>query len=302
MKTSLTALAALLFAGAAAAALAQDRDRDHSGGGDRPQVHERAAPSGVPAPAPAVVAGGRPPSPAVVEGHARFGAPPPSAPPVAASGAPAAGQRFNPAGGGRDVPGRDGGGQDGQRGGERHFDRGGGGGPSAPFNGPPTQGGRRGDRNDGPREVAPGAPEHGWDRDHDGHGPGDRHDDRRDGHWNGRGDDRGRDDHGRDDHRDNRHFNPGRWERGRYPEVFWSPNRFHISPYRAPYGFYARSWGFGDFLPRGWFGQSYWIGDFIDYDLPYPPPGFEWVRVGDDAIMVDQYTGRIVQVVRGIFW
>lgn len=84
--------------------------------------------------------------------------------------------------------------------------------------------------------------------------------------------------------------------------MFWSPNRFHINPYRAPYGFYARSWGFGDFLPRGWYGEPYWIGDFINYDLPYPPPGFEWVRVGDDAIMVDQYTGRIVQVVRGIFW
>ena len=84
--------------------------------------------------------------------------------------------------------------------------------------------------------------------------------------------------------------------------MFWSHNRYRIGAYRQPYGFYVRSWGFGDFLPRGWFARDYWLDDFLDYDLPYPPPGYEWVRVGGDAIMVDQYTGRIVQVVRGIFW
>jgi len=84
--------------------------------------------------------------------------------------------------------------------------------------------------------------------------------------------------------------------------VFWSERRYHLRPYRAPYGYYVRDWGFGDFLPRGWFGNDYWIGDFLDYDLPYPPPGYEWVRVGGDALLVDRYTGRIAQVVRGIFW
>jgi Ni/Co efflux regulator RcnB len=84
--------------------------------------------------------------------------------------------------------------------------------------------------------------------------------------------------------------------------VFWSQHRFHLGAYRAPYGFYARDWAFGDFLPRGWFGEGYWVGDYLDYDLPYPPPGYVWVRVGGDAIMVDRFTGRIVQVVRGIFY
>ena len=89
---------------------------------------------------------------------------------------------------------------------------------------------------------------------------------------------------------------------GRAPPVFWSQNRYRIGGYRAPYGYYVRTWGFGEFLPRGWWGQDYWIGDFLDYGLPYPPPGYEWVRVGGDALMIDRYTGRIVQVVRGIFW
>ncbi|THD63685.1 RcnB family protein [Phenylobacterium sp.] len=93
-----------------------------------------------------------------------------------------------------------------------------------------------------------------------------------------------------------------RWAPGRYPPVYWAQQRFRAAPYRAPYGYFVRSWAFGDFLPQGWYGQSYWLNDFGDYGLPYPPPGFEWVRVGGDAIMVDQYSGRVVQVVRGIFY
>jgi len=125
-----------------------------------------------------------------------------------------------------------------------------------------------------------------------------RHDDgrwangdhRTDGHWN----DGARDGRwaGRGDH----------WQPGRYPPVFSAHHRFHVGRYHAPYGFFARSWGFGDILPRGWYGPDYFIDDFLDFDLPYPPPGYEWVRVGDDALMIDEYTGRIVQVVRGIFW
>lgn len=118
---------------------------------------------------------------------------------------------------------------------------------------------------------------------HDG-----RHDgppQRSDGRWDRRGD-RGHD----------------RWERGRLPPVYQSDRRFRISPYRYPQGYFARSWGFGDFLPRGWFGPDYLLSDFYAYGLPYPPPGYEWVRVGADALMVDRYTGRVVQVVRYVFW
>ena len=63
-----------------------------------------------------------------------------------------------------------------------------------------------------------------------------------------------------------------------------------------------RTWGFGDFLPRGWYGQQYYLSDPWTYDLPLPPPGYVWVRVGYDALLVDDYNGRVVQVVRNVFW
>lgn len=67
-------------------------------------------------------------------------------------------------------------------------------------------------------------------------------------------------------------------------------------------GFYVRSWGYGDVYPRAWYGPEYFIVDAWRYDLPLPPPGFEWVRSGADALLIDEYTGRIVQIVRDVFW
>jgi hypothetical protein len=304
MKTMTAALAGLLLAGASTQALAQDQDHDR---GDRGQGRpaQAAAPAAHAAPQAAPQATPRSPQ----DGHARFGAPPPSGqPPAAAAAQVQPGQNaqrhdFQGRGGPRDGQGRDGQGRDGQgRDGQRfqgapqqpqaqvpaapngqRFDRGQGGqgGPG---------GGRQFDRERGPREVIPGAGDRGFDGRRDG----------RDGR-DGRGDGNRAD--GRD-HRDG--ANPwrrgDRWQAGRAPPVFWSQDRFRIGAYRAPYGYYVRSWGFGDFLPRGWYGQDYFIGDFLDYDLPYPPPGYEWVRVGGDALMIDRFSGRVVQVVRGIFW
>ena len=36
--------------------------------------------------------------------------------------------------------------------------------------------------------------------------------------------------------------------------------------------------------------------------MPYPPIGCEWVRVGNDALLVDIWTGRVVAVYYGLFW
>jgi Ni/Co efflux regulator RcnB len=286
MKTTITsALALLLFAGASTAALAQDREHDRGGANGQPQVHQGgphggpggqapAQPPGAPHAAPA--APGAPAGQPFQGRNGRFGAPPASsgaAPMGAAPQADRGGQRFRD---GAQNGGRFG--RDAGAGGERRFQ---GGGPQRDV---VTPGDRRGDRAGAPNVVIPpGGGERGWDRQRDGRqaaNPNWQSDGRGSPHW------------GRGEH----------WERGRLPPVFWSQSRYRLGAYRAPYGYYVRDWGYGDFLPRGWYGDSYFLGDFLDFDLPYPPPGYEWVRVGGDAIMVDRFTGRIVQVVRGIFW
>jgi Ni/Co efflux regulator RcnB len=147
--------------------------------------------------------------------------------------------------------------------------------------------GRNGDRQDGNRRD--GQWQGGGDHRNDG--------DRRGGDSRWRGDNN---DRWRGDNRDN-HGRP-RWDRNRYPPVYRSQQRYRGSFWRPPVGFYARSWGYGDILPYGWYGGSYRLNDWWIYDLPMPPPGFDWVRVGDDALLIDRFTGRVYQVVRDLFW
>ena len=74
------------------------------------------------------------------------------------------------------------------------------------------------------------------------------------------------------------------------------------SPWRPPVGFYSFRWQYGQTLPWSWYTPNYYLNDYWAYGLPMPPIGCEWVRVGDDAILVDVFTGRIYQVVYNLFW
>ena len=300
MNTKLTtALAILLLAGASGAALAQDRDH-----GDRGQ----SAPQSRPQPQQGGPQGGGQPRP---QGGPRgpgggdHAGPPPGAfrgPQERGPQAPSGGQpRFNHEAAPGAVP-----------------RLGPGPGPGVgPGPGAPRQFDRDRDRDRGQRDVIPQGAGRGREFTPGARPDGGRPEGRGDGRFDGRADGRfdgrgGRDGHveGRPDGRFDGHnplFGgwrgaPSHWQAGRYPSVMWSHDRFRAGYYRPPYGYYSRAWVFGDFLPQPWFARDYWLDDFLDFDLPYPPPGFVWVRVGPDALMIDRFTGRVVQVVRGIFW
>jgi Ni/Co efflux regulator RcnB len=68
-----------------------------------------------------------------------------------------------------------------------------------------------------------------------------------------------------------------------------------------PRGYGYRRWAIGAFLPLFFLSERY----YIDYDyigLPPPLPGTEWVRYGPDALLVDVYTGRVIDVAYGVFY
>jgi len=130
--------------------------------------------------------------------------------------------------------------------------------------------------------------------------------------WNGgedrRWQDRDRDDARGDRDRDRDHDRDRddreRFDLHRFPHVFHSHHRFEWRGgfWFGPPGWYYQSWLYGQYLPSGWFGPQWWIEDWWDYDLPAPPYGYEWVRNGPDALLVDVDTGRIVEVVPSIFY
>jgi len=104
-------------------------------------------------------------------------------------------------------------------------------------------------------------------------------------------------------------FTPQGGDRPRYDPRYF-PHQIHANrhfDWRGAHdwhdqpGFYYRRWAYGEFLPVGWFAAEFWIDDYFDYDLPVPPYGYEWVRSGPDALLVDTYTGEVVEAVYGVF-
>lgn len=304
MRIKTVAFALLLLAGAAPAALAQPPDQDRQ---DR-QERERPARPGGESHERGDRAGGRgggyeAPQPAPAAPQAR---PAPSAPEAQAP----RGDRVQ--GGGQwqgGPPATDGRGAQAQpgrwAGGER---------PDAGRGASPADRADREDRQDlrDYRRFSGGRPDQGarGGRQDDHRQDDHRKDDQRrdDNRWAGNGGDRRHDgDWNRGDRnrggwdRGNRHDRP-QWRPGVYPRAFFSVQRYYARPYVRPPRFYVRVWNFGDYLPSAWFGPDYVIDDWWNFDLPPPPYGYDWVRVGDDAFLVDGYTGRIVQVVRQLFW
>ena len=93
-----------------------------------------------------------------------------------------------------------------------------------------------------------------------------------------------------------------RWyDSSHYRKTYHSARRYRAPAYRFPSGFYVRSWSFGDRLPVSWYSRSYYL-DWWQYGLPRPPIGTEWVRMHDDAVLVDVWTGQVLAVYYDLFW
>jgi Ni/Co efflux regulator RcnB len=97
---------------------------------------------------------------------------------------------------------------------------------------------------------------------------------------------------------DNRHRN---FDIAVFQRNVRAERHFHVGFYRAPVGYHYRRWVYGQRLPSVYFVRDYWLTDYVTFGLMAPPPGFVWVRFGPDAVLIDQFTGEIVQVQYGIF-
>lgn len=77
---------------------------------------------------------------------------------------------------------------------------------------------------------------------------------------------------------------------------------FHLGFYYDPFG-----WGYQPYM-IGWrmwpsyYSSQYWLNDPWMYRLPYAPPGYRWVRYWDDAVLVDMWSGQVVDVIYNFFW
>jgi len=88
---------------------------------------------------------------------------------------------------------------------------------------------------------------------------------------------------------------------GSYRKTVSASHHFRIGVYHAPAHYSYRRWGIGERLPSEYYVRDYWLTDFAAYDLVAPPDGYVWVRFGPDALLIDEDTGEVIQVVYGVF-
>jgi Ni/Co efflux regulator RcnB len=135
-------------------------------------------------------------------------------------------------------------------------------------------------------------------RDNDRH-DNNRRDNDRNNNWNGN------DRHDNNNWRgDNNPGNHGSWS-GRFDRRNVTAQhhyRYRGNSWRWPSGYRYQRWTFGMTLPSIFWANNYWIDDYSYYGLGAPPPGTVWVRYNDDAILIDRYTGEILEVVYDQFY
>jgi len=77
---------------------------------------------------------------------------------------------------------------------------------------------------------------------------------------------------------------------------------FRIGVYYDPFGWNYRPYSVGWRLWPSYYSSRYQINDPWQYRLPYAPPGYRWIRYWDDAILVDTWSGQVVDVIHNFFW
>ena len=109
--------------------------------------------------------------------------------------------------------------------------------------------------------------------------------------WTGHNDGQRWSSHWRNDHRYD-------WQRYRAR----NQSIFRIGSYYDPFGWSYRRPSIGITLYAGYYQPDYWLDDPWQYRLPPVYGPYRWVHYYDDALLVDIYSGQVVDVIDNFFW
>ena len=77
---------------------------------------------------------------------------------------------------------------------------------------------------------------------------------------------------------------------------------YRLGRYYDPYGWGYRRFSIGFSLWPSYYGSGFWMNDPWQYRLPPAYGPYRWVRYYDDALLVNIYTGQVVDVIHSFFW
>jgi hypothetical protein len=79
-------------------------------------------------------------------------------------------------------------------------------------------------------------------------------------------------------------------------------DRFHFGFYYDPFGWDYFRYGIGWRMWPSYYRSSYWLNDPWEYRLPPAYGPYRWIRYHNDALLVNIYTGQVVDVEYDFFW
>ena len=72
--------------------------------------------------------------------------------------------------------------------------------------------------------------------------------------------------------------------------------------FEAPAGYTYARYSIGERVPSVIISSDGLVlNDYANYQLTPPPRGLKWVRVGNDALLIDRSTGEVIQTDYGLF-
>ena len=86
-----------------------------------------------------------------------------------------------------------------------------------------------------------------------------------------------------------------------YKKTVTSTRHYDAGAWAAPADYSARRFNLGDRLPSDLLQDNYYLTNYSTYSLAPPPSGTVWVRVGNDAFLVRNDDGEIIQADYGMF-
>lgn len=109
----------------------------------------------------------------------------------------------------------------------------------------------------------------------------------------------------REDRVEQRHWNRGWRNDNRYDWLrYRNHNRsiFNVGRYHSPFGNSYSRFSVGFRIGSPYYSSRHWISDPWQYRLPPAYAGTRWVRYYDDVLLVDLYTGEVMDVIHNFFW
>jgi Nickel/cobalt transporter regulator len=101
-------------------------------------------------------------------------------------------------------------------------------------------------------------------------------------------------------------WSSSRWRKDRRYDWYKHRNRywwlFQLGWYSDPFGWGYQPYGIGWRMWPSYYSSQYWLNDPWQYRLPYAPAGTRWIRYWDDAVLVDTWSGQVVDVIYNFFW